>query len=125
LRVLTSSLRICIRAMPWANGIQIDVVPVSISAEHGETVSHFATLCDPSLNLRRIAICLEDSWYCNGMSEWEELCLCFCTFFLIMTKIFRASFIFLYTFFLQEIEQTIFFSKDILFSLQFTLHQWM
>ena len=54
-RILTDSLRMTIRAMPGDAGIQIDVVPVSITAEHGETVSHIATSCDPILNLRRIA----------------------------------------------------------------------
>ena len=69
LRVLTDSLRMDIREITWDTGILINVVPVSMSAEHGETAlaSHLATSCDPNLNLHRIAIWLEESWYCIGM----------------------------------------------------------
>jgi hypothetical protein len=45
-----------ISAMPLENGIKISLMTVSINAEHGETALHVATLCDPILTLRRIAV---------------------------------------------------------------------
>jgi len=58
LRALTERNSSTIRETPGESGIQIDVVPVSISAEHGETTlaSHSPTSSDPNLNLRRIAM---------------------------------------------------------------------
>jgi len=58
LRVLTERKRLTIRKAPGESGIQIYVVPVSISAEHGETTlaSHLPTSNNPNLNLRRITM---------------------------------------------------------------------